>query len=230
MSAPMDGAVAAAAAIAAGQVSPVELTQAYLHRIEALDAASARGSTSTPSARSAEAAAAQPGPLHGVPFGVKDVFNTQYLPTTMGSEVWAGFTPGNDARAVFNARRAGGAVLGKTVTAEFGVHEPGRTRNPHDLSKSTGHLLQRLGRGGRRRHGPVGARHADRGLDRAPGVLLRRLRLQALLRRDPAHGHPEDDGHAGHRRRPQPPPRGPAGAAGGAARARLQLPLDRSFA
>ena len=86
----------------------------------------------------AEAAAAQPGPLHGVPFGVKDVFNTQYLPTTMGSDVWAGFTPGNDARAVFNARRAGGAVLGKTVTAEFGVHEPGRTRNPHDLSKSTG--------------------------------------------------------------------------------------------
>ena len=63
---------------------------------------------------------------------------TQYLPTAMGSEVWAGFTPGNDARAVFNARRAGGAVLGKTVTAEFGVHEPGRTRNPHDLTKSTG--------------------------------------------------------------------------------------------
>ena len=86
----------------------------------------------------AEAAAAQPGPLHGVPFGVKDVFNTQYLPTAMGSETWAGFTPGNDARAVFNARRAGGTVLGKTVTAEFGVHEPGRTRNPHDPSKSTG--------------------------------------------------------------------------------------------
>ena len=43
-----------------------------------------------------------------MPFGVKDVFNTQYLPTTMGSDDWAGFTPGNDARAVFNARRAGG--------------------------------------------------------------------------------------------------------------------------
>ena len=46
----------------------------------------------------------------------------------------------------------------------------------------------------------------------------------------PRTGHPEDDGHARHRRRPQPPPRRPAGAAGGAARARLQLPAGRALA
>lgn len=134
----MDGAAAAAAAIAAGEVSPVELTRAYLDRIEALDPAVGAWESLDGEQALAEAAEAQPGALHGVPFGVKDVFNTTHLPTSMGSAVWAGFTPGNDARAVFNARRAGGVVLGKTVTAEFGVHEPGRTRNPHDLTRSTG--------------------------------------------------------------------------------------------
>ena len=138
MSAPMDGVAAAAAAIAAGEVSPVELTRAYLQRIEALDATVGAWESLDGDRALAEAAEAQPGALHGVPFGVKDVFNTTHLPTSMGSAVWAGFTPGNDARAVFNARRAGAVVLGKTVTAEFGVHEPGRTRNPHDLTRSTG--------------------------------------------------------------------------------------------
>jgi Asp-tRNA(Asn)/Glu-tRNA(Gln) amidotransferase A subunit family amidase len=133
-----EGAVACAAAVAAGEVSPVELTKACLRQIEVLDPVVGAWEHVDPERALVEARECQPGPLQGVPFGVKDVFNSRHLPTTMGSEAWAGFTPGNDARAVFNARRAGGSVLGKTVTAEFGVHEPGRTRNPHDLDRSTG--------------------------------------------------------------------------------------------
>lgn len=68
--------------------------------------------------------------LEGIPIGVKDIFNTADFPTQMGSPLWDGFTPGNDARAVFNLKRAGGLVPGKTVTAEFAVHTLGKTLNP----------------------------------------------------------------------------------------------------
>ena len=78
------------------------------------------------------------GPLHGVPFGVKDIFNTLDLPTEMGSPVWRGFTPGNDARAVAHLKWAGGVMFGKTVTAEFAVHHPGPTRNPWNPDYSPG--------------------------------------------------------------------------------------------
>lgn len=72
------------------------------------------------------------GRLAGVPVGVKDIFNTTDMPTQMGSPIWKGFTPGNDARAVHYLRMADAVLPGKTVTAEFAVHTPGPTRNPHD--------------------------------------------------------------------------------------------------
>ena len=77
-------------------------------------------------------------PLWGAPFGVKDVFNTAELPTCMGSPIWEGFTPGNDARVVAHLRWAGGVMFGKTVTAEFAVHHPGPTVNPHNPDYSPG--------------------------------------------------------------------------------------------
>lgn len=73
----------------------------------------------------------EPGPLGGVPVGIKDIFNTIDMPTQMGSPIWSGFTPGNDARAVHYLRMAGAVIPGKTVTAEFAVHAPGPTENPH---------------------------------------------------------------------------------------------------
>ncbi len=76
----------------------------------------------------------QAGMLAGVPVGVKDIFNTYDMPTSMGSPLWKGFTPGNDARTVFKVRQDGGVIAGKTVTAEFAVHEPGPTRNPHNVN------------------------------------------------------------------------------------------------
>jgi Asp-tRNA(Asn)/Glu-tRNA(Gln) amidotransferase A subunit family amidase len=77
-------------------------------------------------------------PLEGIPVAVKDIFNTIDFPTQMGSPLWRGFTPGNDARAVFNVKRAGAVIPGKTVTAEFAVHSLGKTLNPHSVVVTPG--------------------------------------------------------------------------------------------
>ena len=78
------------------------------------------------------------GPLEGIPVGVKDIYNTIDFPTQMGSVLWKNFTPGNDARVVFYLKQAGAIVAGKTVTAEFAVHELNKTLNPHDITKTPG--------------------------------------------------------------------------------------------
>lgn len=78
------------------------------------------------------------GRLAGVPVGVKDIFNTAEMPTQMGSPLWKGFTPGNDARVVWQIRNEGAVFPGKTVTAEFAVHTPGPTCNPHDVAHMPG--------------------------------------------------------------------------------------------
>jgi Asp-tRNA(Asn)/Glu-tRNA(Gln) amidotransferase A subunit family amidase len=75
-----------------------------------------------------------------LPFGVKDVFNTEFLPTTMGSEIWKGFKSGNDARIVSEIVDRGGIVFSKTTTAEFAVHyiQDSKTLNPHNTNHITG--------------------------------------------------------------------------------------------
>ena len=78
------------------------------------------------------------GILEGVPIGVKDVMNTCEYPTQMGSELWKGFTPGNDARVVFNCFKHGAVLAGKTETAEFAVHALNNTINPYDPKLNPG--------------------------------------------------------------------------------------------
>ncbi len=78
------------------------------------------------------------GTLFGLTVGVKDVFNTSDFPTAMGSPIWQGFRPGNDARVVAELMQHDALVMGKTVTAEFAVHHPGKTVNPHDSRRSPG--------------------------------------------------------------------------------------------
>jgi Asp-tRNA(Asn)/Glu-tRNA(Gln) amidotransferase A subunit family amidase len=78
------------------------------------------------------------GPLHGVPIGVKDIFDTFDLPTEFGSPIWAGRTPRRDAAAVAFLRAAGAVILGKTVTTEYAYFTPGKTRNPHDPTRTPG--------------------------------------------------------------------------------------------
>jgi len=70
------------------------------------------------------------GPLHGVPVGIKDIFDTADMPTENGSVLCAGRTPSRDATVVSLLRSAGAVIMGKTVTTEFAYFSPGKTRNP----------------------------------------------------------------------------------------------------
>ena len=78
------------------------------------------------------------GPLHGVPIGVKDIIATADMPTEMGSPIYKGHRPPNDAACVALVRAAGAVILGKTVTAEFAGQAPGATTNPHDPTRTPG--------------------------------------------------------------------------------------------
>jgi Asp-tRNA(Asn)/Glu-tRNA(Gln) amidotransferase A subunit family amidase len=70
------------------------------------------------------------GALHGVPVGVKDVYDTDDLPTEMGSPAFVGNQPGKNAEIVGRILAAGGYALGKTATTEFAYMHPAETRNP----------------------------------------------------------------------------------------------------
>jgi Asp-tRNA(Asn)/Glu-tRNA(Gln) amidotransferase A subunit family amidase len=78
------------------------------------------------------------GPLHGVPIGIKDIFDTADMPTEFGSPLWSGRTTRDDAFAVAQLRAAGAVIMGKTVTAEYSYFQPGKTRNPHDQERTPG--------------------------------------------------------------------------------------------
>ncbi|WP_270934269.1 amidase [Falsiroseomonas oryzae] len=129
MTEPCDlSAVEARRRIGARQLSPVELVESCLARIGqvnhavnavvALDAERALAA-----AKAAEAAVMRGealGPLHGLPLGIKDLDETAGLRTTWGSALFADHVPAKDGRFVASIRRAGGIVLGKTNTPEFG--------------------------------------------------------------------------------------------------------------
>jgi len=78
------------------------------------------------------------GPLYGVPFGVKDIFDTVDLPTTYGSEIYKGTQPVSDAASVARLRAAGAIIMGKTVSTEFAYLKPTKTKNPIDFSRTPG--------------------------------------------------------------------------------------------
>jgi amidase len=88
-------------------------------------------------ARTLDAAPAA-GPLHGIPFGIKDNIDTCDMPTGYGSAIHAGFRPARDASCVAAMRLAGANPLGKTVSTEFAHRAPGATRNPHDPTHTPG--------------------------------------------------------------------------------------------
>jgi Asp-tRNA(Asn)/Glu-tRNA(Gln) amidotransferase A subunit family amidase len=78
------------------------------------------------------------GALHGVPFAIKDIIDTCDMPTEYGSPIHAGHRPRYDAACVALGRRAGGLLMGKTVTTEFANQTPGKTRNPFDPARTPG--------------------------------------------------------------------------------------------
>jgi Asp-tRNA(Asn)/Glu-tRNA(Gln) amidotransferase A subunit family amidase len=78
------------------------------------------------------------GPLHGIPVGVKDIFDTADLPTEYGSPIYKGHRPAADAACVAAARAAGAVILGKTVTTEFATMVPAATVHPRDPGRTPG--------------------------------------------------------------------------------------------
>jgi Asp-tRNA(Asn)/Glu-tRNA(Gln) amidotransferase A subunit family amidase len=78
------------------------------------------------------------GPLQGVPVGVKDIFNTETLPTGYGCPLFEGWPPKADARCVALLRSAGAVILGKTVTTELALLTPSWTRNPRNRAHTPG--------------------------------------------------------------------------------------------
>ena len=78
------------------------------------------------------------GALHGVPVGVKDVYDTADLPTEMGSPAFVGNQPGKNAELVERILAAGGYALGKTATTEFAYMHPAETRNPWNTRHTPG--------------------------------------------------------------------------------------------
>jgi Asp-tRNA(Asn)/Glu-tRNA(Gln) amidotransferase A subunit family amidase len=140
------GAVAAAARIRDGLLSSEELVSACLERIRAVEPqvqawtfldeeyALAQARAADESKRSGEPI----GPLHGIPVGVKDIFDTADMPTENGTVLHKGRTPRHDAAVVARLRATGAIILGKTVTTECAYFNPGKTRNPHNLEHTPG--------------------------------------------------------------------------------------------
>jgi amidase len=138
--------------IAARELSAVEVLEAHLARIEAVNPPVNAIVTLVPERALDEAAeldarAARgepPGLLHGLPVAVKDLMDTAGIRTTYGSPIHADHVPERDALIVQRLRAAGAIVIGKTNTPEFGAGSHtfnevfGPTRNPYDLGRSVG--------------------------------------------------------------------------------------------
>ena len=133
------------------EVSPVEATEAYLDRIEAVDPnlnsyITVTGEQALEAARKAEheiATSQHRGPLHGVPMAVKDQFNTAGIRTTGGSSILKDNIPDEDATVITNLKKAGAVMLGKLNMSEFAMaeiynHPYGTPRNPWDLERNPG--------------------------------------------------------------------------------------------
>ena len=126
----------------AGRVAAADWVAACVARIGERDAAlrawvrvDAAGALAAARALDAEP---QPGPLAGLPFGVKDVIDVAGLPTGCNSPTRAAHVAAAHAACVARLVAAGAVVLGKTVTTEFAFVEPGPTRNPHDPARTPG--------------------------------------------------------------------------------------------
>ena len=136
----------AAALIRSRELSAVDLAQSLLDRIESLEPSlkawvylDRATVLADAEARDREiASGAQPGPLHGIPVGVKDIYYTAGIPTTACSRVYADFVPDHDAAPVTLLKQAGAIMLGKTVTTEFACMDPSPTVNPWNAAHTPG--------------------------------------------------------------------------------------------
>ncbi len=137
---------AAAADIRAGRLSPVDLLEQCLERIDRLeprlkawvlvdkDGARAEAKRLTDELKKGN----DRGPLHGIPIGIKDIFDVFDWPTAAGSKLWANSVAREDATVVKRLRQAGAVLVGKTVTTQYASFDPPPTRNPYNLERTPG--------------------------------------------------------------------------------------------
>ena len=197
----MPSAIAAADAVRRGDVSAVELTEQCLAAIEREQSgaervrvprrrrrARSRGGASTRGLPRAKI----PGPLAGVPFGVKDLDDCAGMPTTHGSRWYLGLPPvEHDSLHVERLRAAGAIPVGKTAAPEFGTFaytaSPalGVTRNPWNPERTPGRIERRIRGRDRRGHGAVRDLERRRRLDAHAGRLLRSRGPEDLVRTHP---------------------------------------------
>ncbi len=134
------------------KISPVEVIDIFLKRIEDINPRLNAFCTLTAETARQEAARAEQavmngeplGPLHGVPFSIKDLIHTKGVKTMRGSKIYENFVPDEDAPLVTRLKKAGGIMMGKTATPEFGwkgmTDSPvtGVTRNPWNTDLTPG--------------------------------------------------------------------------------------------
>jgi len=136
----------AASAIASGKLTPSQLVNSCLERIDAIEdkikawaLVDREGALATARQLDNELVRGQRrGALHGIPIGIKDIFYTAGLPTEAGSRSWTGFIPEYDATTVARLKTSGAVVLGKTHTTEFAVMDPAPTHNPWNTEHTPG--------------------------------------------------------------------------------------------
>ncbi len=136
----------AASQIRDKELSPVVLMESLLARCEALEprlkawvTLDPQGALAAAKERESELMREGPrGPLHGVPVGIKDIYNTQDMKTTCCSPIYADYVPDHDSTAVAILKRAGAIIMGKTVTTQFACGDPSPTFNPWNALHTPG--------------------------------------------------------------------------------------------
>ena len=138
--------VEAAGKIRDGVLSPLDYVQSLFARVDAVDPRVQAWTTIDRAGVLAEARQMETearkkqfrGALHGIPVGVKDIFYTKDLKTTMGSTAFADFVPTYDASVVKRLKNAGAIIMGKCVTTILVFLDPGPTRNPWNTEHTPG--------------------------------------------------------------------------------------------
>ena len=132
----------ATARLEAGNITSEALVRDCLARIKARESEVLAWDYLDPSHAIEQAKALDATPrrsvLHGVPVGIKDIFDTEDMPTAHGFAPYEGERPVRDSNCVAALRAAGMVIMGKTVTTEFACPSPRRTTNPHDPTRTPG--------------------------------------------------------------------------------------------
>lgn len=139
-------AVEAAQRLRDGEITSEDLVLACLERIEAVEQEVQAWAFIDPAFALEQARALDSlrqgggpvGPLHGLPVGIKDIIDTDGMPTENGTVLDSGRQPRDDASVVAQLRQAGAVIMGKTVTTELAVYTPGKTRNPRNVEHTPG--------------------------------------------------------------------------------------------